>query len=161
AQIADACARNGVEVELFHGRGGAIGRGGGQMGRAVAAMSSRALNGRLKYTEQGEVVLARYGNPGVAHRHLEQVIHATITASMADRDIARSASSPNEWWHIAGDLSERSLRAYRDLVGESPGFERYFRESTPFPELGQFAIASLPVSRTASQSLEDVPAIPW
>jgi phosphoenolpyruvate carboxylase len=160
-QIADACARHGVQVELFHGRGGAIGRGGGPMGRAVAAMSSRALGGRLKYTEQGEVVFARYGNPGVAHRHLEQVVYSTITATCADSAVSGSTTSLAEWQAIGRDLSERSLRAYRVLVGETPGFERFFRESTPFPELGQFAIASRPVSRTASQSLEDVRAIPW
>jgi phosphoenolpyruvate carboxylase len=160
-RIADACAQHGIQVELFHGRGGAIGRGGGPMGRAVAAMSRRALNGRLKYTEQGEVVFARYGNPGVAHRHLEQVVHATITASSPESALSSAASTPGEWQHISRDLSERSLRAYRALVRDTPGFERYFRESTPFPELGQFAIASRPVSRTASQSLEDVRAIPW
>ncbi len=160
-RIADACARHGIQVELFHGRGGAIGRGGGPMGRAITAMSRRALNGRMKYTEQGEVVFARYGNPGVAHRHLEQVINATVVATLAPTESSVADASLLEWRRLARDLSERSLVAYRALIAETPGFERYFRESTPFPELGQFAIASRPVSRTSSQSLDDVRAIPW
>jgi phosphoenolpyruvate carboxylase len=159
--LADACAAHGVQVELFHGRGGAIGRGGGPMGRAIAATSPRALNGRLKYTEQGEVVFARYGNPGVAHRHLEQVVHATISASIAHVFGAEARSPSQDWREVAHDLSDRSLLAYRTLVTGSSGFERYFRDSTPFQELGQFAIASRPVSRSSSQSLEDIRAIPW
>jgi phosphoenolpyruvate carboxylase len=160
-RIADACAVHEVQVELFHGRGGAIGRGGGPMGRAIGAMSRRALNGRMKYTEQGEVVFARYGNPGVAYRHLEQVVSAMVSASLAQDGGAEEGSNAQEWRKLAHDLSERSRRAYRSFVADTPGFERYFRDSTPFPELGQFAIASRPVSRSSSQSLDDVRAIPW
>jgi phosphoenolpyruvate carboxylase len=159
--LADACANHGVQVELFHGRGGAIGRGGGPMGRAIAAASPRALNGRLKYTEQGEVVFARYGNPGVAHRHLEQVVHATIVASSGHPPTDEARSLGERWREVAHDLSDRSLRAYRAFVTGLAGFEQYFRDSTPFPELGQFAIASRPVSRSSSQSLDDIRAIPW
>lgn len=159
-QLADVCVQHGVEIQLFHGRGGAIGRGGGPMGRAIGAMSSHALNARLKFTEQGEVIFARYGNPGIAHRHLEQVTSAVFLAGLDPRRNREEPGDLGHWRSVLDDLAHRSLAAYRALV-ESTGFERYFRESTPFPEIGQHAIASRPVSRSASARLEDVRAIPW
>lgn len=159
--MADACARHGAQIELFHGRGGAIGRGGGPMGRAIAALSARALDGRLKFTEQGEVVFTRYGNPGIAHRHLEQIVYATFLASLKPRPADVSASPPRRWQETLDDLAGRSLDAYHALVDHTPGFERYFREATPFPEIAEHTIASRPVSRSTAESLEDVRAIPW
>jgi phosphoenolpyruvate carboxylase len=159
--LADVCAEHGVQVELFHGRGGAIGRGGGPMGRAIAALSPRALNARLKFTEQGEVVFARYGHPGIAHRHLEQIVHATLLAGLEPRRGNVPAKTMRLWHATLDDLAERSLVAYHALVRGTPGFERYFREATPFPEIAEHTIASRPVSRSAAQSLEDVRAIPW
>lgn len=159
--LADVCAAHGVQIELFHGRGGAIGRGGGPMGRAIAALSPRALNARLKFTEQGEVVFARYGNPGIAHRHLEQVVHATILAGLEPHGPAATGETLRAWHGILDDLAQRALAAYHTLVYRTPGFERYFREATPFPEIAAHTIASRPVSRSISQGLADVRAIPW
>ncbi|HLZ09692.1 MAG TPA: phosphoenolpyruvate carboxylase, partial [Chloroflexota bacterium] len=159
--LADVCSRHGVQIELFHGRGGAIGRGGGPMGRAIASLSPRALNDRLKFTEQGEVVFARYGNPGIAHRHLEQIVHAACVAPLATRQHSGDPEAISSWELLLGDLANRSLRAYRQLLRSTPGFERYFRDSTPFPELAQHAIASRPVSRGEAQTLDDIRAIPW
>jgi phosphoenolpyruvate carboxylase len=159
--LADACTEFGVQIELFQGRGGAIGRGGGPMGRAIAAMSPRALNARLKYTEQGEVIFTRYGNPGIAHRHLEQVVYWTMMAGLAPQHPAATGEQFALWQATLKDLAERSLLAYRVLIDQTPGFERYFREATPFPEIAQHAIASRPVSRSTSGQLADVRAIPW
>ena len=159
--LADACAEFGVQIELFQGRGGAIGRGGGPMGRAIAAMSPRALNARLKYTEQGEVIFTRYGNPGIAHRHLEQVVHWTMMAGLAPQRPSATGEQLAVWQVTLKDLAERSLLAYRALVDRTPGFERYFREATPFSEIAEHAIASRPVSRSTSSQLADVRAIPW
>ena len=159
--LADVCARHGAEIELFHGRGGAIGRGGGPTGRAIAALSPRALNARLKFTEQGEVVFARYGNPAIAHRHLEQISHATLLAGLEPRRAPASARSLRLWRVTLDELAERSLLAYRALVEQTPGFERYFREATPFPEIAEHTIASRPVSRSTAATLADVRAIPW
>ncbi len=160
-RLADVCARHGIQIEIFQGRGGAIGRGGGPMGRAIAALSRRALNHRLKYTEQGEVVFGRYGNPGIAHRHLEQIVHATLLAAFAPPPAPAVAAELGRWRALLDDLGQRALAAYRALVDETPGFEHYFRDSTPFPELAQHAIASRPVSRSESQRLEEIRAIPW
>src|SRR6185437_6143527 len=153
--MADVCARHGAGIELFHGRGGAIGRGGGPMGRAIAALSARALNGRLKFTEQGEVVFTRYGNPGIAHRHLEQIAYSTFVASVKPQTAEASASTMRRWQDTLDDLAGRSLDDYRALVDHTPGFERYFREATPFPEIAEHTIASRPVSRSNAQGLED------
>jgi len=159
--MAEVCARHGAQIELFHGRGGAIGRGGGPMGRAIAALSPRALDGRLKFTEQGEVVFTRYGNPGIAHRHLEQVVFATFLASLKPRPTDAASDTTRRWQDTLDDLADRALVAYHALVDNTPGFERYFREATPFPEIAEHTIASRPVSRSNAQSLEDVRAIPW
>ena len=159
--MADVCARHGAQIELFHGRGGAIGRGGGPMGRAIAALSTRALDGRLKFTEQGEVVFTRYGNPGIAHRHLEQIAYSTFVASLMPRTTDASAKTMRRRLETLNDLADRSLDAYHALVDHTSGFERYFREATPFPEIAEHTIASRPVSRSSAQGLEDVRAIPW
>ena len=160
-RLAAVCRDHGVQIELFHGRGGAIGRGGGPMGRAIAALSAPALNNRLKFTEQGEVVFARYGNPGIAHRHLEQMVHAAFLSALRPPPLSARAETIAAWRATLGKLANRSLAAYRELLDHTPGFERYFRDSTPFPELAQYAIASRPVSRSATQRLEDIRAIPW
>lgn len=159
--LADVCVAHGTKIELFHGRGGAIGRGGGPMGRAIAALAPRALDARLKFTEQGEVVFARYGNPGIAHRHLEQIAFATLLAGLEPRPAPAAPKTLTHWQQTLDDLAERSFRAYHALVDQTPGFELYFREATPFPELAQHTIASRPVSRAVSQGLADVRAIPW
>lgn len=159
--LADVCLKHGIEIELFHGRGGAIGRGGGPMGRAIGSLSPRALNNRLKFTEQGEVVFGRYGNQGIAHRHLEQIVNAVTVAALAPIQRRPSDEAVASWEALLSDLADRSLQAYRQLVMATPGFERYFRESTPFPELAYHAIASRPVTRTGTQTLEDIRAIPW
>lgn len=159
--LADVCLKHGVEIELFHGRGGAIGRGGGPMGRAIASLSPRALNNRLKFTEQGEVVFGRYGNQGIAHRHLEQIVHAVCVACLAPPERLSTHPAVSTWESLLSDLAARSLVAYRQLIQATPGFERYFRESTPFPELAQHAIASRPVTRSGAQTLEDIRAISW
>lgn len=159
-RLAAVCEEHGILIELFQGRGGAIGRGGGPMGRAIGAMSPKALNARVKFTEQGEIIFARYGNPGIAHRHLQQIVNATILAVLAPNQPTVEPNERATWRALLDDLAARSLVTYRGLVG-APGFEEYFRESTPFPELAQHVIASRPVSRGTAQTLEEIRAIPW
>lgn len=159
--LADVCSDFGIQIELFQGRGGAIGRGGGPMSRAIAALSPRALNGRLKFTEQGEVIFTRYGNPGIAHRHLEQVVYATLMAGLAPKVPVAHGDEFRKWQQALKDLSQRSLVAYHGLVNQTPGFEEYFKEATPFLEIAKHAIASRPVSRSTLGTLADVRAIPW
>jgi phosphoenolpyruvate carboxylase len=150
--------RHGVEVTFFHGRGGAIGRGGGPLHRAILGQPAGTVNGRLKVTEQGEVLFTRYANPGIAHRHLEQVIAAVMLASSrSHRDPPRIA----DFEEMAAGLSERAATVYHELLA-GPEFVRFFEEGTPLRSIMRLRIASRPASRRAGTlALEDLRAIPW
>jgi phosphoenolpyruvate carboxylase len=161
AQLARAADRHGLELTIFHGRGGAIGRGGGPMNRAILASAPHALRGRLKLTEQGEVVADRYANPAIALRHLEQLTNAVLTASSeTHQEVARHADEQGA--AILGELAESSARTYRALVWEDPAFESYFTAATPIEELSGLTLGSRPAARGGgSASLESLRAIPW
>ncbi len=158
ARVATAA---GVELVIFHGRGGAIGRGGGPMGRAVLARPPEARSLALKVTEQGEVVFSRYFDPAIAERHLEQVVHALLRSAL-ERD---QPDPPDEWVEAMERLAQVSQRAYEELVKGTPGFLELFTSITPFRELESLNLASRPVTRSAGQGagfrLENVRAIPW
>ena len=141
---------------LFHGRGGAIGRGGGPTQSAIAAEPAQSLNARFKSTEQGEVVHTRYANPGIAHRHLEQLLGAVISASCE----VHGDPKP-EWTDCLDALSERAHRAYRRLVYETEGLIDYFMEATPIHEIGALRSSSRPARRGRDGGIESLRAIPW
>ncbi|GAC1616951.1 MAG: phosphoenolpyruvate carboxylase [Candidatus Dormibacteraceae bacterium] len=153
--------RNGVELTLFHGRGGAIGRGGGPASRAILAQAPGSLGGRFKITEQGEVIFARYGNHALALRHIEQVTSAVLSASApAHEEMLRTAE---ERYSGAADLMATvSEAAYRQLV-EAPGFPEFFARVTPIDEISQLALGSRPARRSSGpvRDLEQLRAIPW
>ncbi len=158
--LPEVARRHGCTLRLFHGRGGAIGRGGGPAERAILAQPVGALEGGLKLTEQGEVLASRYGNPRIAHRHLEQLTHALLRASLSP------AARPDperlgRWEAVMEDLSERSRRAYRALVYEDPDFPAYFAQATPIHEIIGLNIASRPAARAGTVRVEDLRAIPW
>ena len=159
--LADACRESQVRLTLFHGRGGAIGRGGGPTSRAIMAQPPGSLNGRLRLTEQGEVTFTRYAHPEIAHRHLEQTIHAVFRASL------RHAAAPDEgprpeWSRAMADASREGLQAYRRLVHEDPDFIRYFHEATPIDLITELRIGSRPAKRkSGTAGIEDLRAIPW
>jgi len=136
----------GILLTLFHGRGGAIGRGGGPAGRAILAQAPGSVAGRLKLTEQGEVIAARYGNLAIARRELEQLTGAVLLASTAthDADVAQVAS---EGAPIFDELAAVARRAYRSLVWEDPAFAGFFRAATPIGELSALRLGSRPASR--------------
>jgi len=171
AQIAEVAARHGVKLRLFHGRGGAIGRGGGPAGKAVLAQPPGSVQGRLKITEQGEVIAARYFDQEIAYRNLEQIVHAVLTASGKQPSPLplRSLPSPKfgrgvggEGWNaVMDEVSDTAFTAYRALVYGDSDFVRYFQEATPVGELAQLNIGSRPPKRTASDRIEDLRAIPW
>ncbi len=151
--------RRGVALRLFHGRGGALGRGGGPTNRAILGQPAGSLRGRFKVTEQGEVAFSRYGDPELARRHVEQVLNAVLVASTPEHE--REART---CWSEFGPLAERmagaSERAWRELVGR-PGFVDLFLRATPMPEIEGMPIGSRPSRRRAGPSLDDVRAIPW
>jgi phosphoenolpyruvate carboxylase len=160
-KLAEVSRAEGVDLRLFHGRGGAIGRGGGPANRAITAQPPGTLNGKLKMTEQGEIIFARYANPRIAHRHLEQVTNAVLKATLSPSTRAGRAGLEETQAEIMEKLSDSALQAYRRLVYENPRFRAYFLEATPIKEIGQLNMASRPVSRGVGDSIADLRAIPW
>ena len=176
--LVDAAERHGVELTLFHGRGGAIGRGGGPTNRAILAQAAGSVDGRLKFTEQGEVIAARYANPAIAKRHLEQITNAVLLASTPEHDRAMTAAA-EQGARVIEDLAARAQRSYRALVWEDPEFPEFFRQMTPISELAGLRIGSRPAARGAAGgasggsgggsaessvpafSIADLRAIPW
>lgn len=148
----------GLRLQLFHGRGGAVGRGGGSSFAGVVSQPTGTVAGRIRITEQGEVIANKYGEPDVARRNLDALTAGTLIASLApppdDELTARHGKT-------ASALSQASMNAYRKLVYETDGFVDYFRAATPIAELSELKIGSRPASRTASTRIEDLRAIPW
>jgi phosphoenolpyruvate carboxylase len=164
--LVEAADRHHVQLTLFHGRGGAIGRGGGPMNRAILSSAPGAIRGRLKLTEQGEVVADRYANPQIALRHLEQLSNAVLIASSPEHE-QRVRSAQQAGAPVMDELAEIARRAWRSLVWEDPDFEDFFRAATPIEELAGLAIGSRPAARARggpvrpSVTLETLRAIPW
>ncbi|MDR2710153.1 MAG: phosphoenolpyruvate carboxylase [Burkholderiales bacterium] len=158
-ELTRVCRQHGVRLRLFHGRGGSVGRGGGPSYHAILAQPAGAVSGQIRLTEQGEVISAKYGNPDTGRRSLEVLLAATLAASLTDHE---SQVEPAETFHaVMDELSARAFAAYRGLVYETPGFTDYFRQSTVVSEIANLNIGSRPASRTASQRIEDLRAIPW
>ena len=162
-RLAETCRLADVRLSLFHGRGGAIGRGGGPTNRAILGQPPGTLEGRLRLTEQGEVAFSRYANPDIAHRHLEQTINAVIRASLqTEAGPDETVSEPEPAWMEAMDaISPRALEAYRGLVYDDPDFVHYFRRATPIDQIAELRIGSRPSRRRSSDHIEDLRAIPW
>jgi phosphoenolpyruvate carboxylase len=159
---------NDIRLTMFHGRGGALGRGGGPAGRAVLAQPPGSVAGRFKVTEQGEVIFARYGHPMIAQRHLEKVASAVLLASAApaasDRPAdSRTAARPEDRYRaVAEQMDAGALRTYRALV-EADGFAEWFAQISPLDEIGAMRIGSRPARRGigTGAGLDDLRAIPW
>ncbi len=162
AALAAWAARNDIELTLFHGRGGSLGRGGGPVNRAILAQPPGSVAGRFKVTEQGEVIHARYGNPRIAERHLEQVTGAVLLAGTKSNE-DRNAAAAARFNDLGHQMEAASRAAYRDLV-ETDGFADFFARVSPLDELSDLAIGSRPARRSGgagSLQLADLRAIPW
>jgi len=157
-ELAQVFASAGVRLRLFHGRGGSVGRGGGPSYLAILAQPAGAVSGQIRITEQGEVISSKYSNPEVGRRNLEILAAGALEATLLDLE---QETEPAADRVILERLSELALQAYRGLVYETPGFNRYFRESTPIAEIAGLNIGSRPASRKASDRIEDLRAIPW
>lgn len=157
--LAQVCREHGVRLTLFHGRGGTVARGGGPANRAIRAQPPGTINGRFRLTEQGEVIAARYLNPELAHRHLEQVANAVLLASVpagADVPVAQ------KWRQALDEMAAASLSAYRQLVFENPDFLTYWQAATPLDEIKRLHIGSRPASRGGkTDAVASLRAIPW
>ncbi len=157
--LADMFAADDIPLHFFHGRGGAVGRGGGSAFAAIVAQPPGTVGGRIRITEQGEVIEAKYGTPDAAAATFETMAAATLLASLepprlAERELAR--------FHDAMARMSAAARAgYRALVYDTDGFRAFFRQATPIAEISNLKIGSRPASRTKSDKIEDLRAIPW
>ncbi len=161
AQVAliGACRRHGVRLRLFHGRGGTVGRGGGPSYEAILAQPGGAVDGQIRLTEQGEVIASKYANPEIGRHNLEVLAAATLEASLfREHDPGYHRA---DFVEAMEALSASAFAAYRALVYETPGFERYFWESTVIGEIAHLHIGSRPASRKPTTRIEDLRAIPW
>ena len=155
-QIVAACAKAGVSLTLFHGRGGSVGRGGGPTYVAIRSQPRGSIDGRLRVTVQGEMIQAEFGLAGIALRTLEVYTTATLDATLA------RCETPREEWRAAmRTMSDAAARSYRSLVYETPRFLDYFRQATPEVELGALNIGSRPARRGAKKGVDSLRAIPW
>jgi phosphoenolpyruvate carboxylase len=148
---------HGVKLRLFHGRGGTVGRGGGPSYEAILAQPPGSVAGQIRITEQGEVISSKYADPEIGRRNLETLAAATLEATLLER-----AAPAKEIYHDAmEELSEHAYRAYRALIYQTPGLVDFFRTATPIREIADLHVGSRPASRTASDRIEDLRAIPW
>ena len=156
--------KHGVELRLFHGRGGTVGRGGGPSYQAIRAQPPGSVNGQIRITEQGEVISSKYSNPEIGRRNLETLIAATMEATLLHQhgdDSMPELQRIPEFHRIMEALSLDAIAAYRKLVYETPGFTDYFFSATPIREISELNIGSRPSARKASGKIEDLRAIPW
>jgi phosphoenolpyruvate carboxylase len=156
--LVDVFKRHKVGLRLFHGRGGSVGRGGGPSYQAILAQPPGAVQGSIRITEQGEVIGAKYSNAEVGRRNLETLAAAMLEATLLEPE---QAAPRADYIEVMETLSAAAFRAYRALVYETEGFERYFRESTVIGEIANLNIGSRPASRSKQQRIEDLRAIPW
>ncbi len=159
AKLAEACRRADVAVRFFHGRGGTVGRGGGRANRAILSQPAGSFDGRIRFTEQGEVISFRYGVLPLGHRHMEQIVNAALLA-------ASSRTSPppirDEWREALREMAQHSLDAYRKFVHQDPEFWTFYRQATPIQYISRLPIASRPASRARQPTgLDALRAIPW
>jgi phosphoenolpyruvate carboxylase len=156
-QITKVSQNHNISLTIFHGRGGTIARGGGPANRAIRAQPPGSVNGRFRLTEQGETIAVRYSNPELAHRHLEQIVHAVLIASSPQSE----KKIPDLWRSTMDAMSGTGFRIYRELVYESPGFIDFWQAATPLDEIKRLHIGSRPAARGKSSAVNKIRAIPW
>ena len=146
-----------IQLRMFHGRGGTVGRGGGPSFQAILAQPPGTVRGQIRLTEQGEVIGSKYANPEIGRRNLETLVAATLEATL----LQPTRNAPKTFLAAADELSRQSMAAYRALVYDTPRFAEYFFAATPIREIAELNIGSRPASRKATQKIEDLRAIPW
>jgi phosphoenolpyruvate carboxylase len=157
--LAAVFERHATPMQIFHGCGGAVGRGGGSSFAAIRAQPQGTVRGRIRITEQGEIIAAKYGTTEGAAANLDSIAAATLLASLESSSL--SSESSGRFAAAMQTLSADAFNAYRSLVYETPGFATFFRQMTPLAEISDLKIGSRPASRTNSQRIEDLRAIPW
>ncbi|SFG78319.1 phosphoenolpyruvate carboxylase [Pseudomonas sp. NFACC45] len=154
-RLVDICREQQVELLLFHGRGGTVGRGGGPAHAAILSQPPGSVAGRFRTTEQGEMIRFKFGLPDIAEQNLNLYLAAVLEATL----LPPPPPTP-QWRHLMDELAADGVKAYRAVVRENPQFVEYFRQSTPEQELGRLPLGSRPAKRRAG-GIESLRAIPW
>ena len=158
-RLAEICDDFDVTMRLFHGRGGSISRGGGPMNDALLSLPNSTITGQVKFTEQGEAIAEKYGNPRIAERNIEQMLNAQVRAR--HRSIQQPVEDvPEAWYDAMDEMADAAREEYRDLL-ETDGFVQYFEEATPITVIEDLNMGSRPASRSGERNVEDLRAIPW
>ncbi|MBP7862548.1 phosphoenolpyruvate carboxylase [bacterium] len=158
-ELADS--RN-IKLRLFHGRGGTIGRGGGPTHGAILAQPPGTVSGRIKITEQGEVISSKYSVHGIAVRNFERLAAAVIESSLTENKKKKTGIDKPEWLKLTEDLSQEAFKAFRSLIYEDKDFLEFFLQCTPITEISRLRLGSRPSRRTkGSTAISDLRAIPW
>jgi phosphoenolpyruvate carboxylase len=159
-RLAEVAERHGVRLGLFHGKGGTIDRGGGQSHRSIQAQPHAAPGGRLRITEQGEVISLKYANIDIAERNIEQLVTAVLDGHLLHKHrLAENREA--EWEQYLAEMAASSRAYYRQLVYETPEFLQYFWQATPIDLIELLRLGSRPSRRFSSDDLRDLRAIPW
>lgn len=158
-ELVQVFEKHGIELRLFHGRGGTVGRGGGPSYQAILAQPPGSVNAQIRITEQGEVISSKYSDPEIGRRNLEILVAATMEATLVHHH--GDDSTMPEFHRIMEAMSLDAFAAYRKLVYETPGFTDYFFAATPIREIAELNIGSRPSARRATNNIEDLRAIPW
>jgi phosphoenolpyruvate carboxylase len=159
--LAKTCQDHHIEMSLFHGRGGTIARGGGPTNKSILSQPPGSVNGRIRITEQGEVIDARFGNPSIARRYLEQVVHAVLMTSAPESGRFHNNAPQITWRNTMNTLADTAQRSYRGLVYENPELLEYWQQATPINEINQLRIGSRPSKRASGDPFASLRAIPW
>ena len=158
-RLAEVADELGVELRLFHGRGGSISRGGGPMNEAMLALPPETATGEIKFTEQGEAIAEKFANPRIAERELEQMLDAQVRARL--RALQDDTPTVKPKWEAAMEAAGEGARGvYRDLL-ETEGFVEFFETATPIRVIEDLNMGSRPASRSGERTIEDLRAIPW
>ena len=163
-RLATLGASYSIGITIFHGRGGAIGRGGGPIYEAILGQPPGSVNGRIRITEQGEMLSFKYGLPAIALRNLELVVSGVAQSSLQDEKLKGAelpVHAPERWSAVMEQLSASAFTHYRHLIYDDPDFLHFFEQATPILELGWLNIGSRPVRRSKGHSIEELRAIPW
>lgn len=160
SRLAALGQRHNIGITIFHGRGGAIGRGGGPIYEAILGQPPESVNGRIRITEQGEMLSFKYGLHEIAIRNMELVVAGVVQSSVPGAATVPT-SVPADWIGIMRQLSERAHIHYRSLIYDDPTFLAFFEQATPILELGWLNIGSRPARRTQGNTIEELRAIPW
>jgi len=163
--LGDVCREFNLDFRLFHGRGGTVGRGGGRANKAILAMPESSNNGRIRFTEQGEVISFRYAMPEIAKRHLEQIVNAQIQSLNRSTQVQSTPAkheTANGAWKLMDEMAATSMQVYRTFI-DDPEFWEWYTSITPIEHISRLPIASRPVSRKTGNEVDfnSLRAIPW